>query len=84
MDTEVVTDDMNPGEVIRDKVVEVIEEGDELRLPFASETSPVHSACPGIKSGKEIEGAIADVFVFNVDGLLRFCWFSGLLSGTGL
>jgi hypothetical protein len=70
VDAQVVTNDMNPGDVIRDKVIEVIQEGNELDLPFASETSPVDSTCPGIESGKEIERAIADVFVFNVHGFL--------------
>ena len=84
VNTQVVTNNMNRGDVIRDKVIEVIQEGDELDLPFASETSPVDSTGPGIESGKEIERAFADVFVFNVHGCLWFCRFGRLLSGTGL
>lgn len=84
VNTQVVTNDMNRGDVIRDKVVEVIQEADELDLPFASETPSVDFTFAGIKSGKEIERALAEVFVFNKHWFLGFCRFGGLLPGTGL
>ncbi len=84
MDAQVVTNDMNRGDLSRDDAVEVIQEGDEFLLSFASETSPVYSACPGVKSCEEIGGTFADVFMFNAHGFLGFCGLGGLLSGTGL
>lgn len=84
VNSKVVTNDMNLGDVIRDNAVEVIQEGNELYLAFASKTSPIHSACPSIKSGKEIKCSLAEVLVFNANRFLGFCRFGGLLSGTGL
>lgn len=84
MDAQIVTNDMNLGDVLRDSAVEVLQEGNELLLPFASKTPPVHSACPGIKSSEEIGGAFADVFMFNTHRFVGFCRFGRLLSGTGL
>jgi hypothetical protein len=84
VDAKIVTYNMNPGDMFRDNAVEVIQEGNELYLAFASKTSPIHSACPGIKSGKEIERALAEVFVFHTNWFPGSCRFGRLLSGTGL
>ena len=84
VDAQVVTHNMNHGDVIGDLAVEVLQEGDELLLPFPSKTSPVHSACAGIKSGEEIDSAFADVFMFDTHRFVGFCRFGRLLSGTGL
>ena len=84
VNTQVVTNNMNRGDVIRDKAIEVIQEADELDLPFAFEASSVNSACPGVEGGKEIECAIAGVFVFKEHWFFGFRRFGGLLSGTGL
>lgn len=52
VDSKVVTNDMNLGNVTRDGAVEVFQEGNELRLAFASETSSIHATCAGIEGGK--------------------------------
>lgn len=84
VDAQVVANDEDPGDVIRDSLVEIVQEGDTFCLAFASETTPIHSACPGIKSGKEIERALADVFVLQERWFPGFSRFSGVFSGTGL
>lgn len=84
VNTQVVTNNMNRGDVIWDQAVEVIQEADEFDLPFASETSPVDLTCPGIESGKEIECAFTEVFVFKEHRFLGFRRFGGLLTCTGL
>lgn len=84
VDAQVVANDEDPGDVIRDSFVEIVQKGDTFCLSFASEASPVHSARPGIKSSKEIERALADVFVLHKRWFPGFSRFSGVFSGTGL
>lgn len=84
VDTQVVANDMNRGDVIRDLGIQIFQEADELHLSFSPEAPAVNVACPGVKSGKEVERSLAGVFVFDPYGFLGFRRFGRLLSSPGL
>ena len=70
--------------MLRSRTAEVNPEGDDLRLPFASETLPVKLVSPSMKNRKMIQRTIAEVFVFNAQRLHLFSRLRWLLWGMGL
>jgi hypothetical protein len=75
VDAQVVTNGMDAGGMLRNHTTEVNNIGDDLCLPFASETLPEHLAYPGMRSGKKIERAIVEEFVFNAHQFFNFSRF---------
>lgn len=76
VDTQVVANDMNRGDVIRDLGIQIFQEADELQLSFAPETPAVNVTCPSIKRGKEVESSLA----YSCSTRTDFLGFAGLVG----
>jgi hypothetical protein len=68
----------------RDTGIKVIQEGYELYLTFASETSPIDLACASVKRCEEVQSTLAIVFMFNQHGFAGLCRFGRFLWRTRL
>src|SRR5512132_2207059 len=75
MHTDMVTHQMDRPDVLSHLPVQVFQEGEAFRLPFACITLAIDPARTGIKGGKEVEGASACVLVrIPVGPVLRLRW----------
>lgn|SRR5262245_54807657 len=78
MRRDIVTDHVNrldPGGNLR---IKRGKERDKLALAFAAMTLPIDMPSPGIKGGKQVQGPIAPIFMFNAVGESRLCGFRGM------
>src|SRR5215212_3683808 len=67
MDADVVTDQMDGGDRGWDELVEVVEEAEAFHLALAAELAGGDCPAACIEGGEELEGAVARVFMFELD-----------------
>jgi len=62
---DVVTDDVNRLDVTRKALFDMLQQLDELHLPFSFEALPVDATCPGVEGRDEIQCAITPVLMLH-------------------
>jgi hypothetical protein len=67
----VIADEMNGLDGRRNLGGEVRQEGDELALPLACVTLPIHPPCPRVEGGEEIKSPHTPILVFHQHGATR-------------
>jgi len=64
---QMVQDEVDLGDGLGNLRIEVVQQGQELDLPFARGGASVDTARAGVEGGKEVEGTIPVVLVFDLD-----------------